>query len=143
MVEFSFIVKKGGIMRKFILLVCFSIIFLLLNCEPPEEDETNPDLRIVNSFTNYKITGVGLTGQGFTEPGEYLLPGERTEYEKVYSCTAMILVYSWMNINNPSDSGDFSIITAEGQYPALEEHETYTLTYSGDKEDPTIEITQP
>jgi len=55
----------------------------------------------------------------------------------------MILVYSWKHISNPSDSGDFSIITEEGDYPALEKHETYTLTYSGDKEDPTIEVTQP
>jgi hypothetical protein len=130
-------------MRKFILFICLSIAFLLFNCEPPEEDEANPDLRIVNNFTHYKITGVGLTGQGFTEPGEYLLPGERTEYMKVYSCTAMILVYSWKHISNPSDSGDFSIITEEGDYPALEKYERYTLTYSGDKEDPTIEITQP
>ena len=130
-------------MRKINLFICLISALLLFNCEPPEEDETNPDLRIVNNFTNYKITGVGLTGQGFTGAGEYLLPGERTGYEKVYSCTAMILVYSWVNINNPSDSGDFSVVTAEGEYPALEKHESYTLTYSGDKEDPTIEITQP
>jgi hypothetical protein len=129
--------------RKFNLFVSLAIVFFLFNCEAPEEDETNPDLRIVNNFTSYKITGVGLTGQGFTEPGEYLLPGQSTEYMKVYSCTAMILVYSWKNVNNPSDSGDFSIITEEGDYPELLKNESYTLTYSGDKEEPTIEIDQP
>jgi len=130
-------------MKKFNLIICLAIVFLLLNCEPPEDDETNPDLRIVNNFTNYKITGVGLTGQGFTEPGAYLLPGKSSEYMKVYSCTAMILVYSWKNVNNPSDSGDFSIITEEGDYPELLKNESYTLTYSGDKEEPTIDIDQP
>jgi len=130
-------------MKKFNLIICLAIVFLLLNCEPPEDDETNPDLRIVNHFTNYKITGVGLTGQGFTEPGAYLLPGKSSEYMKVYSCTAMILVYSWKNVNNPSDSGDFSIITEEGDYPELLKNESYTLTYSGDKEEPTIDIDQP
>jgi hypothetical protein len=130
-------------MKKFSLFICLFVAFLLFNCEPPEDDESNPNLRIVNNFTNYKITGVALTGQVFKEPGEYLMPGEKTEYEKVYSCTAMILVYCWKHISNPSDSGEFSVLTEEGEYPALEKRERYTLTYSGDKEDPTIEITQP
>jgi len=46
-------------MKKFIFLIVLSLAFLLFNCEPPEEDDS--DLRIVNNFTNYKITGVGLT----------------------------------------------------------------------------------
>lgn len=131
-------------MKKFYLLACLAMGLLLFsNCVDPEENEANPDLKVVNDFNDYKISEVFVNNQTFKQKDEYLLPGDSTDYLKVSASQSLLLAYKWENINNAADTGRFSRATAIGEYPELKENESYTLTYSGDKSSPTISITQP
>ncbi len=125
------------------LLLCFTIGALILSCVDPDENEENPDLRVVNNLGNYKISNVIVNNQSFRTIDEYLLPGQRTEYMNVVASKSLILAYHWVNVNDTSDHEDYSEITSIGVYPELLINKTYTLSYSGDKESPTISLSQP
>jgi hypothetical protein len=130
-------------MKNFNLLVCLAVLFLMFGCVDPDEDENNPDLRVVNNFEDYKISEVIVNNQVFRTAEEYLLPGRRTKYMNVVPGKSILLSYRWKNVSEASDSGEFGTLTAVGDYPELLMNETYTLTYSGDKEEPTIHLAQP
>ena len=135
--------KNSTKMRALNLILCLIIGSLIFGCVDPDENEENPDLRVVNNFKNYKISNVIVNNQAFRTIDEYLLPGESTEYMNVISSESLIIAYRWQNISDTSDYDDYSRITSIGEYPELLMNVTYTLSYSGDKTNPTINVTQP
>lgn len=130
-------------MKALNLLLCLIIGSLIFSCVDPDENDENPDLRVVNNFEDYKISNVIVNNQSFRTINEYILPGERTEYMNVISSKSLIIAYRWENINDTSNHGDYSRITSIGEYPELLMNTTYTISYSGDKTHPTINLTQP
>lgn len=112
-------------------------------CSDPDENEENPHLRVINSFQNYKITNVIVNVQSFLGSGVYLMPGKKTDYKNVNPGKSLLISYHWQHVSDTGDHGDFGRITAVGDYPELVLNEKYTLTYSGDKTEPTVIVTQP
>jgi len=119
------------------------MLSLIAACTDPEENQENPDLRVVNHFNGYKISNIIVNGQSFRDIDEFILPGGSTEYLKVHASESLLLAYRWVNVNDTSDHDDYSCWTPIGEYPELKLNERYTLTYSGDKEEPVISVTQP
>ena len=116
---------------------------MVSSCNDPDDNEENPDLRVVNNLTGYKISNVIVNVQLFMGEDDYLSPGRHTVYMNVNPGESLLLGYHWVNVNDTSDKGDYSRLTGVGDYPELIMNKTYTLTYSGDKERPTINISEP
>ncbi|MCD4664886.1 MAG: hypothetical protein K8R68_06405 [Bacteroidales bacterium] len=129
-------------MKKIVSLILLTTFFFALtNCSDPEEKEENPYLKVVNGFDNYQLTLIMVNSQLFIEEGEFLLPNQSTNRLQVNAGKNLVLAYTWHNVNDTADHDSYSRITNVGDYPELEINSNYTLTFSGDKESPTIVIT--
>ena len=130
-------------MKNFNLLLCLSIIFLIFGCVNPGNNPDNPDLRVINGFEIYKISAIRFNNQLFTGLGEYLMPGEETEYMKVDASANVMLSYRWENVNNANDYGETGTMFTEGGFEGFEENQIYTIDITGDKNLPLLYIYQP
>jgi len=109
-------------MKKFNLLFCLAIVFLMFGCVDPGNNPDNPDLRVINSLENYKISKIKFNNQLFTGLDEYLMPGEQTEYMKVSASANVMLSYRWENVNNSSDNGETGTMFTEGDFEGFQEN---------------------
>jgi len=130
-------------MRKINLFICLGIVFLFFSCVDPGNNPDNPDLRVMNGLEGYKISEIKFNNQLFTGLGEYLLPGEETEYMKVSASPNVMLSYIWENVSNPSDNGETGTMFTEGDFEGFQENQSYTITIAGDKNQPTMYVFQP
>jgi len=130
-------------MRKIKLFICLVIVFFMFSCVDPGNNPDNPDLRVMNGLEGYKISEIKFNNQLFTGLGEYLLPGEETEYMKVSASPNVMLSYIWENVSNPSDNGETGTMFTEGDFEGFQENQSYTITIAGDKNQPTMYVFQP
>ena len=129
-------------MKNFNLLLCLAIGFLMFGCVNPGNNPDNPDLRVINSLEGYKISEIRFNHQIFTGLGEYLMPGEETEYMKVDASANVMLSYRWENVNNPGDNGETGTMFTEGDFEGFQENQTYTIVIIGDKSAPVLYVYQ-
>ena len=129
-------------MKNFNLLLCLAIGFLMFGCVNPGNNPDNPDLRVINSLEGYKISEIRFNHQIFTGLGEYLMPGEETEYMKVDASANVMLSYRWENVNNPGDNGETGTMFTEGDFEGFQENQTYTIVITGDKSAPVLYVYQ-
>ena len=130
-------------MKNFNLLLCLSIIFLIFGCVNPGNNPDNPDLRVINGFEIYKISAIRFNNQLFTGLGEYLMPGEETEYMKVDASVNVMLSYRWENVNDPGENGETGTMFTEGEFEGFQEKQTYTIVITGCRISPTLYVYQP
>ena len=130
-------------MKRFNLLFCSAIVFLMFGCVDPGSNPDNPDLRVINGFENYKISAIRFNNQLFTGLDEYLMPGDTTEYMKVDASPNVMLSYRWENVNNANDYGETGTMFTEGGFEGFEENQIYTIDITGDKNLPLLYIYQP
>jgi hypothetical protein len=135
--------RIGGIMKKNTLLFCMFIIFIMFGCVDPGNNPNNPDLRVINGLESYKISKIKFNNQLFTNLGEYLMPGEQTEYEKVDASPNVMLSYDWEHINNSGDNGETGTMFTEGDFEGFQENQSYTMIISGCRISPTLYVSQP
>jgi len=130
-------------MKEINLLVSIAILILMFGCVNPGNNLDNPDLRVVNSLENYKISKIKFNNQLFTGLNEYLMPGEQTEYMKVDASPNVMLSYEWEHVNNSGDNGETGTMFTEGDFAGFEETQTYTIVITGDKSLPDLYVYQP
>lgn len=130
-------------MKKFNLLFCLAIVFLMFGCVDPADNPNNPDLRVINSLESYKISEIKFNNQLFTGIGEYLMPGEQTEYMKVSAGANVMVSYRWEHVNNPSDNGETGTMFTEGDFEGFQENQSYTIVITGCRISPTLYVYQP
>jgi hypothetical protein len=130
-------------MKKINLFISLGIIFFMFGCEGPEGNPNNPDLMVINNLEDYKVSKMNFNNRLILGLNEYLLPGEHTEYMKVDASPNVMLSYRWENVNNPGDSGETGKLFTVGNFEGFEENNSYTLSVTGDKNEPTIYIFQP
>jgi hypothetical protein len=130
-------------MKKFNLLFCLTIVFLMFSCVNPADNPNNPDLRVINSLESYKISEIKFNNQLFTGIGEYLMPGEQTEYMKVSAGANVMVSYRWEHVDNPGDNGETGTMFTEGDFEGFEENQSYTVIITGDKNHPVMYVDQP
>lgn len=120
-----------------------AVLFLIFSCINPGNNPDNPDLRVINSLENYKISQIKFNNRLFTGLDEYLLPGDTTEYMKVDASPNVMLSYRWENVNNANDYGETGTMFTEGDFEGFEERQIYTVSITGDKNLPDLYIYQP
>jgi hypothetical protein len=120
-------------MRNFSLLLCLAIVFLMVGCVDPGSNPDNPDLRVINGLEVYKISAIKFNNQLFTGVGEYLMPGEQTEYMKVSAGANVMVSYRWEHVENPGNNGETGTMFTEGDFDGFEENQSYTIIITGDK----------
>ena len=130
-------------MKKINLLFCLAIVFLIFGCVDPGDNPDNPDLRVINNLENYKISEIKFNNQLFTRLGEYLMPGDTTEYMKVDASPNVMLSYQWEHVNNSNDNGETGTMFTEGDFEGFQEDQTYTISITGDKNEPVLYVYQP
>ena len=122
---------------KIISYIAVISVLLAFSCKSPEE---NPDLRVINGFTDSKLVYLAVNGQVFVDSTTPpLLPGDTTSYFKVWS-GSLILNYIWVDINDSTIRDTFGRLYSTQQVEPLEPDNRYTLLLSGDKKDPTISL---
>ncbi|MBN1695620.1 hypothetical protein JW879_09550 [candidate division WOR-3 bacterium] len=124
------------------LSIILTSVFLMFGCVNPASNPDNPDLRVINDLENYKISEIKFNNQLFTGLGEYLMPGEQTEYMKVEASAHVMLSYRWENVNNASDNGETGTMFTEGDFEGFQEKQTYNIVITGDKSLPTLYVYQ-
>ncbi len=130
-------------MKNFNLSFYLSVLFLMFGCVNPENNPENPDLRVINSLENYKISEIKFNNQLFTGLNEFLMPGDTTEYMKVSASSHVMLSYRWEHVNNSNDNGETGTMFTEGDFEGFQENETYTIDITGDKSLPVMYVSQP
>lgn len=127
-------------MSKIISYIAVISVLLAFSCKSPEENPENPDLRVINGFTDSKLVYLAVNGQVFVDSTTPpLLPGDTTSYFKVWS-GSLILNYIWVDINDSTIRDTFGRLYSTQQVEPLEPDNRYTLLLSGDKKDPTISL---
>jgi len=129
-------------MRKFNLLFCLAVLILVFGCVNPGNNPNNPDLSVINNLQNYKISEIKFNNQLFTGLGEYLMPGEQTEYKKVEASSNVMLSYRWEHVINSTDNGETGTMFTEGNFEGFEENQTYIISITGDKSLPVLDVFQ-
>ena len=72
------------------------VIFVLLTF-PFKPSEENPDLRVINEFTDSKLVYLAVNGQVFVDSTTPpLLPGDTTSYFKVWSGSLILIISRWI-----------------------------------------------
>ena len=130
-------------MRKLKKFFCFVIVFFMFSCVDPDANPNNPDLRVINSLLDYKISAIRFNNQLFTNLGEYLMPGEETEYMKVDASPNVMLSYKWEHVDDPEDNGETGTMFTEGDFEGFQESQIYTVIITGCRISPTLYISQP